>query len=103
MQACSWRSELGRYIWLAVNFGSGFALGCVRAAVLLPALIIGSHLFGSIGLIYGTAVMQVVQYPFGVWMQRRYGVWVPWLDVVGFIACGVLIFLLFSLRAWLQI
>jgi O-antigen/teichoic acid export membrane protein len=80
----------------------GFAFGCVRTAVLLPALAIGDHWFGSIGLIYGTATMQVAQYPLGVWLQRRYGVWVPWLDAAALGGCLLLISLGFLLRSWLQ-
>ena len=80
----------------------GFLFGCVRAAVLLPALVIGGHWFGSTGLIYGTATAQVAQYPLGVWLQRRYSVWVPWLDAAGFCVCFLFIALCFFLRSWLQ-
>jgi O-antigen/teichoic acid export membrane protein len=80
----------------------GFAFGCVRAAVLLPALAIGGHWLGTIGLIYGTAAVQVVQYPLGVWLQRRYGVWVPWLDAAGICACALFVTPLLFLRWWLQ-
>jgi O-antigen/teichoic acid export membrane protein len=80
----------------------GFVMGSVRTAVLLPALAIGSHWFGSIGLVYGTAVMQMAQYPLGVWLQRRYGVWVPWLDAAGLGGSFLIISLGFLLRSWLQ-
>jgi O-antigen/teichoic acid export membrane protein len=79
-----------------------FVFGCVRAAVLLPALVIGGHWFGSAGLIYGIAAAAVAQYPVGVWLQRRYNVWVPWLDAAGFCACVLFITLFLCLRFWLQ-
>jgi O-antigen/teichoic acid export membrane protein len=80
----------------------GFVIGGVRAAALLPALAIGDHLFGSIGLIYGTAISRAVEYPLAVWVQQRYDVWVPWLDVTALAISLVLITLGFLLRSWLH-
>lgn len=80
----------------------GLVVGGVRAAVLLPALAIGDHMFGSIGLIYGTAFSRVVEYPLAVWVQRRYGVWVPWVDALAFGSSAAFITLCFLLRSWLH-
>ena len=80
----------------------GFVYGGVRAAILLPALAIGSHVFGAIGLIYGTAITQVVEYPLEVWIQRRYAVWVPWVDAAALGSSVVFITLCLFLRSWLH-
>ena len=82
--------------------GSGLRSAVVRAAVLLPALALGDHLYGSIGLIYGTAISRAIEYPLAVWVQQRYNLWVPWLDVAALASSLVLITLGFLLRSWLH-
>jgi O-antigen/teichoic acid export membrane protein len=81
----------------------GFVFGAVRAAVLLPAMAIGGHYFGIIGLVSGIAISQMAEYPVEVWVQRRYGVWVPWLDAAALGSSVVFIALGFLLRSWLRI
>jgi O-antigen/teichoic acid export membrane protein len=80
----------------------GVVINGVRAAVLLPALSIGARWLGPIGLVYGTAFTRMIDYPLEVWFQRRYGVWVPWVDGVGLGVSAGLIALGFLLRAWLH-
>jgi O-antigen/teichoic acid export membrane protein len=81
----------------------GFVFGAVRAAVLLPAMAIGGHYFGIIGLVWGIAISQMAEYPLEVWVQRRYGVWVPWLDAAALGSSVVFITLGFLLRSWLRL
>ena len=81
--------------WVGVVFGS------VQVATLLPALALGGHFFGSFGLVCGTVASQVIKYPLEVWAQRRYGVWVPWLDAAAFASSGIVIGAGFLLRSWL--
>jgi O-antigen/teichoic acid export membrane protein len=80
----------------------GFIYGSVRAAVLLPAMVVGGNYLGTIGLVWGIAISQAVHYPLEVWVQRRYGVWVPWLDAAGLGSSVVFITLGFLLRSSLN-
>jgi O-antigen/teichoic acid export membrane protein len=76
--------------------------GGIRAAVLLPALFIGGYWFGSVGLICGIAVTRAIEYPLEVWVQRRYDVWVPWVDALALGSSAVFITLCLLLRSWLH-
>jgi O-antigen/teichoic acid export membrane protein len=81
----------------------GFIFGVVQATVLLPAMVIGSHFFGTVGLIWSIAISQVTDYPLEVWVQRRYDVWAPWLDAAGWASSAIVITLGFLLRSWLNL
>jgi O-antigen/teichoic acid export membrane protein len=61
----------------------GFVFGIFHACVLVPAMIVGAHLRGPSGLIVAIAFSQVADHAFEIWMQRRYRVWLPWLDILG--------------------
>jgi O-antigen/teichoic acid export membrane protein len=80
----------------------GFLYGALRAAFLLPALVIGGHLFGPLGLVGGIAVSRAIEYPVEIWTQRRYGVWVPWVDAIALGLSTLFIGLGFLLRHWLR-
>ena len=79
-----------------------FGCGAIRAAVLLPALAIGGYWFGSIGLICGIAITRVIEYPLEVWIQRRYDVWVPWVDAVALGSSVLFVTFCFLMRFWLR-
>ena len=81
----------------------GFIFGVVQATVLLPAMVIGDHFFGTVGLIWSIAISQVTDYPLEVWVQRRYDVWAPWLDAAGWASTVVALTLGFLLRSWLNL
>jgi O-antigen/teichoic acid export membrane protein len=80
----------------------GFMFGGVKTAVLLSAMAVGGHYFGVIGLVWGIAICQAIDYPLVVWVQRRYGVWLPWLDALTLGSSAIFITLGFLLRSWLQ-
>jgi O-antigen/teichoic acid export membrane protein len=80
----------------------GFVAVGVRAAVLLPAMIAGQYHFGTIGMIWAIAISQAIDYPVEIWIQRRYGVWVPWVDATALGGSIVFIGLGFLLRSALH-
>jgi O-antigen/teichoic acid export membrane protein len=80
----------------------GFIFGGIRAAVLLPAIYIGGYWFGSVGLIWGIAITRAVEYPLEVWVQRRYDVWVPWVDALALGGSAAFIALCLLARSWLH-
>jgi O-antigen/teichoic acid export membrane protein len=43
------------------------------------------------GVLIGVALPEVFLYPILVWAVRRYGVWLPKLDIAGFVIAGVVI------------
>ena len=98
-----WALEAGPIYLARGEAWIGFIVGAARAAVLLPAIAVGGYYFGMIGLVWGVAISQVPYYPLEVWMQRRYGVWTPWVDMLAFGTSMLFIGLGFLLRAHLNI
>jgi O-antigen/teichoic acid export membrane protein len=47
----------------------------------------GAH----VGVLIGVALPEVFLYPVLVWAVRRYGVWLPKLDITGFLIAGIVI------------
>jgi O-antigen/teichoic acid export membrane protein len=80
----------------------GSVFGAAQIGVLLPAMALGGYLYGAIGLVWGIALARLVDYPIDVFVQRRYGVWLPWLDAVAIGSSILFIGLGFLLRSWLQ-
>jgi hypothetical protein len=80
-----------------------FLGGAIQAAVLIPSMIIGAILWGPSGLVVAVAFSQVGDYLYEVWMQRRYKVWLPWLDFVGVAVSAAIIAGGLFLRRWLGI
>ena len=69
----------------------------VQAILLLVCMTLGG-MFGpqlgyssEVGLIVGVAVAPALSYPVMVWAVRRYGAWMPWLDLVVFVSSGLVI------------
>jgi len=69
----------------------GVLVICVRAAVLVPGMVLGGYLAGAEGLIIAISASYVVYYPMQVWISIRYGVWLPLYDAVGFALSGAVI------------
>src|SRR5690606_9992144 len=74
-----------------------FASQVVRVAGLVGGMIAGHTIAGIPGLIGGVAVAHAVGYPVGTWIARRYGLWLPRVDLASaafaaaLIACGSLL------------
>jgi len=64
-----------------------------QSIVLLSAMSVCAVCLGTTGVILGMAIGPPLSYPFLVWCVRRYGVWLPWLDLVALgctaAVCGV--------------
>ena len=45
----------------------------------------------EVGLVIGVAVAPALSYPVLVWAVRRYGAWMPWLDLAVFAGSGLVI------------
>lgn len=74
-----------------------FASQVVRVVGLVGGMIAGNMIAGIPGLIGGVAAAHAVGYPVGTWIARRYGLWLPRVDLLsaafaaGLIACGLLL------------
>jgi O-antigen/teichoic acid export membrane protein len=79
----------------------GLVYGIVQACILVPAMIIGAHWRGGDGLVVAVALSQVAEYLSEVWVQRRYKVWMPWMDLLGLGLSATMIGLGLLLRRWL--
>ena len=63
-----------------------------RSIVMLVGMVIGGWIAGNAGLIIGIAAAGFVDYPVHVWISRRYGLWLPALDVAGLLISGAVVF-----------
>jgi O-antigen/teichoic acid export membrane protein len=73
-------------VLLAVGNSFAFMMQmALRTVVLLTAMAIGGWYYGTVGLIVGIAIPDIVIYPVLVLLVRRYGVWHPRLDFAGFV------------------
>jgi O-antigen/teichoic acid export membrane protein len=79
----------------------GLLFGIVQACILVPAMIIGGHYWGDSGLIVALSFSQVADYILEIWVQRRYKVWLPWLDLLGLGSSIAVIAGGLALRKWL--
>lgn len=68
-----------------------------QAILLLGCMTVGG-LYGpqmgyssEVGLVIGVAVAPALSYPVLVWAVRRYGAWMPWLDLAVFAGSGLVI------------
>lgn len=68
-----------------------------RTAILCGSMALGGFLYGMPGVIVGVAVPEFLLYPILVLCVRKYGVWLPALDLTGLAAAAALIALGFSL------
>ncbi len=63
----------------------------LQSAFMIAAMIVGGWYGGTAGLIVGVAVSKFLTYPVNAWFARRYGVWLPILDMAAFGACGLFV------------
>ncbi|MCL4693762.1 MAG: oligosaccharide flippase family protein, partial [Candidatus Hydrogenedentes bacterium] len=59
-------------------------LMAIRTVVLLACMAAGGWYFGTVGLVVGVALPDLLLYPVLVLLVRKYGVWHPKLDLTGF-------------------
>lgn len=62
-----------------------------RGLILIASIALGAYLGGVNGMIYGVATSKIIDYPLLVWAIRRYGVWMPMLDLATLAVSGVVI------------
>lgn len=55
------------------------------ALVLIVCMVIGGEYFGIKGVIWAVPASEVLGYPFLIAMIKKYGVWMPGLDLAGFL------------------
>jgi O-antigen/teichoic acid export membrane protein len=91
--------ETGSIILLAQGDSrANFLNGLIRFLTLYAAMLIGWNLSGLSGLIIGTAIAPVIQYPYMVYQLRRYKVWDPKLDSATMLFASVAVGLLLAGR-----
>ncbi len=56
----------------------------IRAVMLIGGMVIGFHIAGTTGVLIGVAAARLLDYPVVVWSIRRYGAWLPMLDLAAF-------------------
>lgn len=66
-----------------------------RSALLFICMVAGYYFSGGepVGLIVGVAAHSALSYPVLAWAVRRYGVWMPRLDLIAITLCGAFIVL----------
>jgi len=62
-----------------------------RAAFLVSAMAIGGWLGGLHGFLVGIAASKFLDYPVLAWAIRRYGVWLPKLDLAAYLASAAVV------------
>ena len=79
-------------ILLAVGNSFRFTsvLAC-HAVALVVAMVVGHWLFGNTGLMVGIGVAELLNYPVLAASVRKYGVWLPWLDLGCFVVSAAAI------------
>jgi hypothetical protein len=88
-------------------FLGGFIGSIIADTVVMPAIMypvyfdpLGHSVWGYgriIGVIVGATLPELLLYPVLIWAVRRYGVWLPKLDIAGFAFALVLIAIGFML------
>jgi len=68
-----------------------FLVAGTRAASLLVGMAIGGWLFGEVGLVIGVASARFLSYPVLAASVRRYGLWMPGIDLVAALLSGAVI------------
>jgi O-antigen/teichoic acid export membrane protein len=71
----------------------------VRSCVLLGSMLVGGRLGGTQGLIVGVALEPLICYPIQALATRRYGAWMPWLDLAALVGSAALVALGLAIAA----
>ncbi len=85
-------------VLLAVGDSFRHMIHLLAQAILLVVCMTLGGLYGpqlgwpsEVGLVLGVAAAPVLSYPVLVWAVRRYGAWMPWLDLAVFVSSGLVI------------
>jgi hypothetical protein len=65
----------------------------IQATITLAAMAVGGWRAGYEGVIIGVAASRFLSYPVSAFFVRRYGVWLPTLDLLAFGTSGAIIFI----------
>lgn len=65
----------------------------ISAAILVLAIMIQGHYFGTAGVIWAIPVAELLSYPIIVIASYRYGTWLPWLDLSAFFIVTLMLLL----------
>jgi O-antigen/teichoic acid export membrane protein len=87
----------------AIHFVRGetwisMVLESVRAVVLLGGVALGYWLGGLTGIIGAIALSTSAGYPLSIWISRRYGVWLPRLDLLAIGGAALAVAVLYGVR-----
>lgn len=63
------------------------------ALIFIISFALGGYYYGINGLMWAIPLSEIINYPVLVWAVSRYGVWLPLLDFVGFLAISIVVFL----------
>jgi O-antigen/teichoic acid export membrane protein len=63
-----------------------------RGLLLIASVAAGAYLGDVKGMIWGVAISKIIDYPILVWAIRRYGVWMPVLDLSTLAISGIVVF-----------
>ena len=66
-------------------------LVALRALFLLSSMILGGLHSGTVGLICGIAAHNIMVYFADVWVQKRFSIWLPGVDIIGIMLSAVVI------------
>lgn len=69
-----------------------------RSVLFVACMSIGGLLDGSRGLIIGFSIAPILHYPILAYLIRKYGVWLPLLDLAGYAVLGGVVFVAFGLN-----
>jgi O-antigen/teichoic acid export membrane protein len=69
----------------------GVIFGLFHASIMVPAMVVGAKMAGPSGLVVAVGFSQIADYIFEAYLQHRYKVWLPWLDVLGLGLSAVMI------------
>lgn len=62
-----------------------------RGLLLVASVAVGAYLGDVKGMIWGVAISKIIDYPLLVWAIRRYGVWMPVLDLSTLALSGIVV------------
>jgi len=74
-----------------------------KSFILFFAMYFGVRWYGDMGLVWGVALAELINYPIVSWAVRRHGVWMPKFDFLVVVIAAVMIAIGFLLKPYLLV